>query len=221
MWSYAALVVLFCHARWLASPAQVFTTLVDFSGVDGSNSYAALVEGIGGQMYGTTYSGGTANGGTIFRVSPQGNFASVLSLSGPDGVEPHAALLLAPNRLLYGTAYAVNGVLCGTRSEGGDGFLDGILFSLMPGGTFTTMHEFEWGAGGAPTAAPVPATNGLLYGTAPGGGQHGGGAIYTITLGGAFAILYSFSGPRRRRTVQCADSRRRREFLRDDPKRRG
>jgi uncharacterized repeat protein (TIGR03803 family) len=56
------------------------------------------------------------------------------------------------------------------------------------------MHEFSWVTGASPLAAPVQASDGLLYGTTSAAGAHGCGAIYTISLAGAFTILYSFSG---------------------------
>jgi len=46
----------------------VLTTLHSFSGADGTNPWAGLVQGRDGNLYGTTYGGGTDGGGTVFRL---------------------------------------------------------------------------------------------------------------------------------------------------------
>src|SRR3979411_2205658 len=64
-------VVLFCVVTVVASPAQTFTTLATFNGTDGSLPLASLVQGLDGNLYGTTlYGGSCANAtcGTVFKV---------------------------------------------------------------------------------------------------------------------------------------------------------
>jgi len=179
--------VIFRFSRWIfllcavamAAPSQVFTTLVDFNGTNGSAPDAALIEGFGGQLYGTTYSGGTSNAGTIFRVSPQGAFTSLFSLSSPDGVNPEAALLLAPNRLLYGVASA------------GGATGNGTVFQITPEGTLTVLHTFDLTDGAWPIGL-VQAFNGTLYGTTYRGGTQQNGTIFKITPGGALTTMHNF-----------------------------
>jgi hypothetical protein len=48
----------------IAAPAQTFTTLVSFNGVNGFLPYGALVQGADGSFYGTTRLGGIF--GTVF-----------------------------------------------------------------------------------------------------------------------------------------------------------
>src|SRR5437879_2495301 len=61
---------------WLIIPRAradvALTTLVSFAGANGSNPFAGLVQGSDGNFYGTTFTGGTSDGGTAFRVSPEG-----------------------------------------------------------------------------------------------------------------------------------------------------
>src|ERR1017187_8845912 len=62
--------------------------------------------------------------------------------------------------------------------------------------TLTTLHRFcsQSGCpdGVAPTAGPVQATNGDLYGTTLSGGANHAGTVFKITPGGMLTTLYSF-----------------------------
>jgi uncharacterized repeat protein (TIGR03803 family) len=54
------------------TPVGAFKVLYRFRGVpDGSTPYAGLTD-VKGALYGTTYTGGTSNDGTVFRFSPKG-----------------------------------------------------------------------------------------------------------------------------------------------------
>jgi uncharacterized repeat protein (TIGR03803 family) len=55
---------------FMITRAGVLTSLHDFSGADGANPTAKLLLGPDGAFYGTTTAGGTANSGTIFRITP-------------------------------------------------------------------------------------------------------------------------------------------------------
>lgn len=56
-------------AAAVAASAQTFTTLFTFDGTDGLEPYAALVQGVDGDLYGTTIFGGAHNFGTVFKVT--------------------------------------------------------------------------------------------------------------------------------------------------------
>ena len=68
------------------SPSGGFTNLYSFSGYDGVQPYAALVQGSDGNFYGTTAQDGLNGGGTVFRLSvplnPGPNQISAIRLSG-------------------------------------------------------------------------------------------------------------------------------------------
>src|SRR5437773_2279291 len=51
------------------SPEGAVSTLVAFTNVNGSNPYAALVQGNNGNFYGATTSGGVDDNGTIFEMT--------------------------------------------------------------------------------------------------------------------------------------------------------
>jgi uncharacterized repeat protein (TIGR03803 family) len=87
------------------------------SSTNGANPGAGLVLS-GGALYGTTYNGGMASEGTVFRLNTDGTgYAVVKHFGGSHGATPFAGLTLSGNRLY------------GTTSEGGDLGL-GTVFSL-------------------------------------------------------------------------------------------
>ena len=73
------------------------------SGTDGSYPSAGLIFDAAGNLYGTTSSGGSYSGGTVFRVNAQGEGPGAASFNGTDGAEPHASLILDAAGNLYGT----------------------------------------------------------------------------------------------------------------------
>ncbi|MGA3008462.1 MAG: choice-of-anchor tandem repeat GloVer-containing protein, partial [Opitutaceae bacterium] len=66
--------------------------------------------------------------------------------------------------------------------------------------TFTGMSNNENADGAFPRSGLIQGTDGRLYGTAPGGGQHGPGTVFAMNPDGSgFTTLHSFSGG----TVDC------------------
>jgi hypothetical protein len=54
----AGIYAIFCVATTIASPAQSFKRLASFDGKNGGLPDVALVQGLNGNFYGTTYAGG-------------------------------------------------------------------------------------------------------------------------------------------------------------------
>src|SRR5271165_6217841 len=101
-------VLLFCAATAIASPAQPLTTLHSFDGTDGSLPQAGLVLASDGNFYGTTCYGGANNNcalgcGTVFRITPQGTLTTLHNFNGSDGGYPRAGLVQGIDLNLYGT----------------------------------------------------------------------------------------------------------------------
>jgi len=78
-------------------------------GNDGVLPVASLIQASDGNLYGTTYEGGSDNAGTVFKIS---NLATspiesiVYSFTGGnDGGYPHASLIQASDGKLYGTTF--------------------------------------------------------------------------------------------------------------------
>lgn len=170
------------------TPAGTLSTLYSFcslsSCLDGDQSFGSLVQATDGNLYGTTVNGGTADSGTVFKISLSGalttlyNFCSQASCT--DGASSYAGLVQAANGNFYGTTI------------GGGANFDGTVFKITPGGTLTTLHSFDGTDGWSPQAALVLGTDGNLYGTTQQGGAHSAGTIFKITPSGTLTTLYSF-----------------------------
>ena len=72
-------------------------------GTDGCMPNQGLIIDADGDLYGTTYSGGASNGGTLFKATPSGEVTIVLSFG--SGVYPNGGLLIDATGNLYGTTY--------------------------------------------------------------------------------------------------------------------
>jgi uncharacterized repeat protein (TIGR03803 family) len=155
-------------------------------GHDGAFPEAALVKANDGNLYGTTYEGGTNDDGVVFRITTNGVLTPLYSFTGGhDGAFPVAGLVQANDGNLYGT----------TEDGGTNGY--GVVFRITTNGVLTPLYSFTGGGDGAyPEAAVVEANDGNLYGTTYEGGTNGYGAIFQITTNGALTPLYSFTDGR-------------------------
>jgi uncharacterized repeat protein (TIGR03803 family) len=155
------------------------TSLYSFTGgSDGAYPPAGLAQGNNGSFYGTTYSGGTSNAGTVFKISTNGTLTSLYSFTGSsDGANPLAGLVQATDGNFYGTTDT------GGAYTNQYGQSQGTVFRITPGGTLTTLYSFTGGSDGAyPQAGLVQGADGNLYGTTSSGGTNNNGTIFRITL---------------------------------------
>jgi uncharacterized repeat protein (TIGR03803 family) len=154
-----------------------FTNLYSFTaGVfgnsDGANPFAGVVLA-GNNLYGTTHSGGTNDGGTVFALTTSGtSFTNLHNFTGAsDGDNPYAGLISSGSTLF------------GTAGNGGNSF-NGTLFAVTINGMgFTTLHTFttNHSDGVSPHASLILSGN-TLYGTAQGGGTNGDGTVFSLSL---------------------------------------
>ena len=170
-------------AAAVALPAQTFTTLHSFNGMDGSNPLAPVVQASNGDLYGTTSVGGANKDGTVFEITTGGTLTTMHNFnhqSPIDGAQPYAGLIQARDGNLYGTT-----------TRGGSHNV-GVFFRISTSGTMRAIHDFDYSPDGAlPYAAVVQVTNGSFYGTAPDGGG-GAGTVYQVTPFGQLIALYDF-----------------------------
>ena len=162
-------------------PSGSLTKLWSFTGgSDGAKPWAGLLHGSDGNFYGTTYSGGDSNAGTVFRISPSASFTNLWSFTGgSDGANPEAGLAQGTDGDFYGTTAR------GATSNAGS------VFRISPSGTLTTLYSFSGGSDGtAPWAGLLQGSDGNFYGTTAGGT----GTVFRISPSGSFTNLYSFQG---------------------------
>jgi len=167
----------------------VLTLLVSFSGKNGpcfGERPGSLARGADGAFYGTTYLGGFADAGTIFRITSGGTFATVLGFKGgTNGLFPTGGVTFGNDTTLYGVC-----------ASGGD-YGYGTVYRLTPDGTLTTLYSFmNHDDGSQPSAGLLQASDGALYGTAYFGGLsgNGDGTVFRITTNGVLTVLATFLG---------------------------
>ncbi len=163
---------------WVATNLHVFQF-----GSDGAGPVSKLILDSSGNLYGTTLSGGSGGGGTVYRLSPSGGswtFDVVYGLPGQNNGGPQGTLAIDATGNLYGATFA----------DGAHGL--GSVFKLTPangGWTYTNLHDFTGGVDGAsPIGGVAVDASGNLYGTTSLGGMTGGncptqgcGVVWEIT----------------------------------------
>jgi uncharacterized repeat protein (TIGR03803 family) len=178
-----------------ANGAGKETVLYSFAGTpDGASPHGALIRDSAGNLYGTTYGGGTSNFGTVFRVDPTGHETVLYSFLGSaegDGFNPEGSLIMDAAGNLYGTT-----ALGGAQSSG-------MVFKLAPDGsggwTESVLYSFVGGLDGIyPAGGLVRDPAGNFYGTTPNGGVGcrgaGCGVVFKVSPSGKEAVLYRFTG---------------------------
>lgn len=169
---------------------------------DGSNPEAGLIFDAGGNLYGTTYYGGSSKEcgiegcGTVFELTPGADgtwHEKILFNFHPTaGTNPIAALTLDASGDLYGTT-----TYAGTGSNG-------TVFELTPSTSGewneSVLHSFAFGTtdGADPESGITFDSAGNLYGTTFLGGDEGYGTLYELTPSGGGpwteTIIHSFQG---------------------------
>lgn len=166
------------------------TVLYSFTGgADGAQPIDGLLLDSGGNLYGTTYTGGADNFGTVFKLTPDGVHTVLYSFTGgSDGANPNGDLVTDAQGNLYGTTIGGGTGAC-TGSCG-------VVFRLTPAGHETVLHAFTGSAadGGNPYAGVVRDRQGNLYGTTTAGGSSGNGTIYQVSRRGGEVVLHHFAG---------------------------
>jgi uncharacterized repeat protein (TIGR03803 family) len=168
---------------------------------DGSEPFAALVEGADGNFYGTTHNGGAlgfcGDGcGTVFKITPQGSLTTLYSFCSQtacaDGNDPYQGLVQGADGNFYGVTSS-GGITTPSTCQPYGGC--GTIFKISSQGNFTTIYSFcsqpNCSDGFEPYENLMQANGGNLYGMAA-GGAYGGGIIFKIDSTGVVSTLHSF-----------------------------
>jgi uncharacterized repeat protein (TIGR03803 family) len=180
-----------------SAQAQTEAVLYRFQGApDGEAPEASLIRDSRGNLYGTTFEGGTGTGcgpsggscGTVFEVTPDGAETVLYSFGSQfgDGGNPAAGLVMDKKGNLYGTT------LYGGRGPCNCGC--GTVFKLTPTGAESVLYSFgsQSGDGSYSTAGLIRDKERNLYGTTSSGGAYGNGTVFKLTPTGAETVLHSF-----------------------------
>jgi len=191
-----------CGTVFEVTPSGTETVLYAFQGgTDAIGPSGGVIRDASGNLYGTSFSGGTGNGnncggssfgcGAVFEVAPGGAETVLYSFQGgTDGLEPIGGLLRDRAGNFYGATL------------GGGSSNEGTVFKLAPDGVETVLHSFKDGSDGAIPAAGVIADKaGNLYGTTfYGGGTHclhtndGCGTVFKLAPDGTESVVLAFQG---------------------------
>jgi len=163
------------HTAWLG------TNLITFEISTGGNPFKSLVVDPIGNIYGTSYLGGTSDLGLVFKLTPPASGQStwtrstLVNFNGANGAHPYSGLILDSSGNIYGTT-PVGGV-----------FNLGTVFKLTPptpghsAWTRTTLVNFNSTNGSFPEANLTFDSTGNLYGATVGGGLFNLGTIFRLS----------------------------------------
>ncbi|MEH2417076.1 choice-of-anchor tandem repeat GloVer-containing protein [Nostoc sp.] len=169
----------------LSSPTfSTLTTLVNFTGANGTNPVARLFQASDGNLYGATFIGGTNNSGTLFKLQKTTftNLTTLWNFNGTNGAKPAGRLISGSDRNLWGITSAG-----GVNNKG-------TVFKIpLTGGVPTVLVNFNGTNGATPLARLQLGSDGNYYGTASAGGATNKGVAFKLTPAGAITS-YSFSG---------------------------
>jgi uncharacterized repeat protein (TIGR03803 family) len=155
--------------------ARTEKVIYSFNGTDGTLPAGPLLLGKNGQLFGTTISGGTNDGGTVFELAPpslaghQWIHTIVYAFTGgADGGSPGNGVISDGKGRLFGTA-------------------SDTIFMLTPPATpgsmwdETVLHTFT-GPDGFTAITPLTLFDNALYGTTEQAGAFGAGTAFQLTL---------------------------------------
>jgi uncharacterized repeat protein (TIGR03803 family) len=156
------------NGKWTQAVLHGFCSLPKCA--DGEEPHTGVIFDSSGSLYGTTFGGGPAGKGTVFKLAPSSSgwketvlysFCSLQNCN--DGSEP------------YGVVFDMAGSLYGTTSGGGtSGY--GTVFEVLAGSpsgqsTETVLHNFDKSDGALPYGTLTFDAAGNLYGTTNEGGN--------------------------------------------------
>ena len=167
------------------------TVLYSFTeGLDGDNPVGLVRDGAG-NLYTTSYRGGTFDQGVVLKLDTTGKLTVLYSFTGgSDSGDPGGPLVRDTAGNLYGTT--------GGEFDNQRDF--GSVFKLDTAGNLTVLHLFVGGFEGQYPNSVVLDAKGNVYGVALGGGTGTGcyygscGTVFKVDTAGNLTVLHSFTG---------------------------
>ena len=162
-------------------------------GTDGRSPFGDLIGDSAGNLYGTTYDGGSHGYGCVFKLK-SGVLTILYSFNfgvGTDGARPVGGLVRDASGNLYGTT-RFGGFFNNSTCQG---FGCGTVFRLDSSGSETVLYAFTGNPDGSdPHAGLVMDSSSNLYGTTRTGGANGKGTVFRLDPSGQVTVLHSFDG---------------------------
>ena len=160
--------------------------------IDGSQPFAAPIQGADGNFYGTTCACYMeAKGyGTIYKITPSGTLSTLHRFDRAHGANPIAPLVEGTDGNFYGTTQAGGSPHCkGTNRVGGCG----VIFKITPSGDLTVLQYLDGTHGWWPSSPLAQSADGDFYGTTNQGGSNNFGVVFKITPDGNLTVLHNFN----------------------------
>ena len=156
--------------------AGVYTSVASWTG----GQVNSLIKGSDGNLYGTTWDGGSSSNGTVFKVTTAGTISVLASFSSSTTGNAPSSLVQASTGEFYGV----------TESGGYNG--DGTVFKLEYASstwTLSSLHDFDSSEAEFPSSLIV-GSDGDLYGTAKQGGYYDCGTMFKVSRStGSLSVL--------------------------------
>lgn len=141
---------------------------------EGDYPQSGLIQGFDGNFYGTTFNGGMAQLGTIFKLTPAGVETVLWSFPNQkQGALPQLVLTQGPDGLLYGAA----------TDCGSGGCSQAGLFDITTKGAYSSLYLYPLGVPNSvqPLSPLLLSTKGKFYSTTAQGGTKSSGSFYSLS----------------------------------------
>ena len=166
------------------------SVLYRFTDHSDGKSPVGLIRDNAGNLYFTTYDGGTSNLGGIFKLDTTGTLSILHSFTGgDDSGDPNGSLAGDPSGNLYGA----------TNGNSQNDF--GVIFKIDSKGTYSVLYQFTSASDGEYPNSLVLDKAGNLYGLTYAGGSGTGcyydgcGTVFKLDPSNNKTILHDFAGP--------------------------
>ena len=183
----------YAGAIFMLTPAGNMTVLYTFTGgSDGFQPTGSLIRDDAGNLYGTTYSGGTYGAGVVYRLDASGHLTVLYAFTGgSDGANPNPGLVRDSAGNLYGTTFTGGQGDCYNPNTPACG----VVFKILKGGgAEIVLYRFTLADGGNPKSGVVLDSSGNIYGTTTTGGSNAYyGVIYKLDATNQYTVLHNLS----------------------------